>query len=431
MINSGEYQKKVDNFIIIQDASSSMDYHKELVGTGPYSTDLDVSKGLIRCMTNSLPEYFDVNAGMRVFGSRSSENGLVYGMSKYSRNDLVRAVNSVGETGSSITDLNGAVNDASNDMKQVSGRTAVILFSDAEDLPEDNNPAEAAAAMNKMYGSDVCIYAIFVGDNPADKTTMEAIVAQSSCGFAIDAKNLYMRPLKECDMVNVGKGMGDLVAKMFLELDDDRDGVGNSIDQCPNTPQGVMVDNVGCPIDSDGDGIPDYLDNCPDTPAGVKVDELGCPLPELDSDGDGVLDSKDKCPDTPKGIKVDEVGCPIPMLENVTVTLHVEFDFDKTDVKDLYNADLEKVANVLKAYPKTDVELEGHTDSVGTDEYNMDLSNRRAESVKRELVKKFNIDSSRISTSGYGESKPVASNDTPEGRMKNRRVEAFIEAVIE
>ncbi|MFC1843606.1 OmpA family protein [Thermodesulfobacteriota bacterium] len=431
MINSGEYQKKTDNFIIIQDASSSMNFKKELVASSPTPSDIDVSKGLIRCMSNSLPEYFDVYAGMRVFGSLSSANGLVYGMSPYSRNGLVSAVNSVGEKGSLITDLSGAINDASNDLKQVSGRTAVILFSDGEDLPEDNDPVAAAAAMNKMYGNDVCIYTIFLGDNPADKTTMEEIAAQSGCGFAVDANNLYMKPLKECDTVNVGKGMGDLVARIFLEMDDDRDGVGNSIDQCPNTPLGVMVDKVGCPIDSDGDGIVDYLDKCPDTPAGVKVDKLGCPLPDIDSDGDGVFDSSDRCPDTPKGIKVDEFGCPIPLVGNVTVTLHVEFDFDKTDVKDQYNADLEKVANLLTAYPKTDVELEGHTDSIGTDEYNMDLSNRRAASVKKELVEKYNIDASRISTRGYGESKPVASNDTPAGRMNNRRVEAFIEAVIE
>jgi len=431
MIDSGNYQKKADNFIIIQDASSSMNFHKELVASGPYSTDLDVSKGLIRCMTNSLPEYFDVSAGMRVFGSLSSENGLIYGMSKYSRNDLVHAVNSVGETGSLITDLSGAINGASNDLQQVSGRTAVILFSDAEDLPADNDPVAAAAAMSKMYGSDVCIYTIFVGDNPVDKTTMEAIADQSGCGFAVDANTLFMKPLKECDTVNVGRGMGDLVARIFLEMDDDRDGVGNSIDQCPNTPLGVMVDKVGCPVDRDGDGIPDYLDKCPDTPAGIKVDEFGCPLPDIDSDGDGVFDSADRCPDTPQGIKVDEVGCPIPLVENVTVTLNVEFDFDKAYVKDQYNEDIERVANVLTAYPNIDVELEGHTDSIGTDEYNMDLSMRRAENVKKELVEKYNIDASRISTRGYGESKPVDTNDTPAGRMNNRRVEAFIEAVIE
>ena len=89
------------------------------------------------------------------------------------------------------------------------------------------------------------------------------------------------------------------------------------------------------------------------------------------------------------------------------------------------------MANLLKAYPKTDAELEGHTDSIGTDEYNMALSRRRAESVKKYLVEKFSIDETRISTLGYGESKPAASNETDEGRQNNRRVVANIEAVIE
>ena len=149
-------------------------------------------------------------------------------------------------------------------------------------------------------------------------------------------------------------------------------------------------------------------------------------MAELDSDGDGVPDSLDKCPDTPKGIKVDEVGCPVPIPEKVSITLLVEFDFDKAVVKPQYHGDIEKVANFLKAYPKTTGELEGHTDSIGTEEYNMKLSMRRAASVKKYLVEHFNIDGSRLSTVGYGESKPVATNKTAEGRQKNRRVVANI-----
>ncbi|NOQ67060.1 MAG: OmpA family protein, partial [Desulfobacterales bacterium] len=123
--------------------------------------------------------------------------------------------------------------------------------------------------------------------------------------------------------------------------------------------------------------------------------------------------------------------CPIPLVEKVTVTLLVGFDFDKIDVKAQYKEDLKKVANLLKAYTKINVELEGHTDSTGNDEYNMNLSTRRAENVKKELVEKFNIDASRISTSGFGESKPADTNDTEEGRQNNRRVVAQIEAMID
>ena len=427
MINSGDYQKKTDNFIIIQDATLSMN-DKADTNLASSPSKLALSKGLIRCLNNSLPENFDVKAGLRIFGSLSSANGLVYGMSQYSKAGLEDGVRAVKAYDGTMADTETPISDAiTNDLKQVSGRTAVIIFSDG-DISNENDPVAAAAAMKKMYGENICIYSVFFGD---DITTMVAIAHEGECGFATHANNLYMRPLKECNTVNLGKGMGDFVARVFLEMDDDRDGVGNSIDQCPNTPIGVTVDAVGCPLDSDGDGVPDYRDNCPDTPANVKVDELGCPLPDIDSDGDGVLDSIDRCPDTPKGIKVDEVGCPIPLMEKVSVTLHVGFDFDKTDVKAQYNEDLEKVANLLKTYPKINVELEGYTDSIGTDEYNMDLSMRRAENVKKELVGKYDIDASRISTSGFGESNPVDTNDTEEGRQNNRRVVAQIEAMID
>lgn len=90
--------------------------------------------------------------------------------------------------------------------------------------------------------------------------------------------------------------------------DVDGDTVPDDIDQCPNTPQGAVVDSLGCPKDSDGDGVLDGLDECPDTPRGATVNAKGCPR---DSDGDGVLDGIDQCPDTPKGVKVNALGCPL------------------------------------------------------------------------------------------------------------------------
>jgi OOP family OmpA-OmpF porin len=150
----------------------------------------------------------------------------------------------------------------------------------------------------------------------------------------------------------------------------------------------------------------------------------------MDSDGDGVTDNIDKCPDTPKGIKVDRVGCPIPIKEKITIVLHVEFDFDKDNVMPEYHSQIEEVANFLKAYPDKDVSLEGHTDSEGSDAYNDDLSKRRAESVKMVLIETFGIDAAKVSTEGFGESRPVASNETAEGRQQNRRVVANIDTVV-
>jgi OOP family OmpA-OmpF porin len=371
MLQSGDYQRKVANFIIIEDATSSM---RENVDNSSTSK-LTISKGLIRCLNNSLPEDFKVNAGMRIFGSHASENGLVYGMSWYSKTGLEEGVQAVRETGNK-TDLAAAISDASNDLKQVSGKTAVIIFSDGG-TSKDIDPVAAAAAMKEIYGEKICIYTVLLGDNPDGKIIMEQIATQGRCGFATEASNLYMRPLTDCDTVNVGKGMGDFVARVFLE----------------------------------------------------KYQAPPPPKPDLDSDGDGVLDSLDKCPDTPKGIKVDKDGCPIPMKEKVTITLLIEFDFDDDEVKSLHYADIEEVANLLKAYPKTNAELEGHTDSIGSEEYNMDLSKRRAESVKNYIAETFGIDATRISTVSYGESQPVATNETAAGRQNNRRVVANIEAV--
>ena len=113
--------------------------------------------------------------------------------------------------------------------------------------------------------------------------------------------------------------------------------------------------------------------------------------------------------------------------KKISMTLHFEFDFDKSVVRPEHHKDAKMIADSLNKYSEATAQLEGHTDRIGTDEYNMALSRRRAESVKAYVVEKFNIDPSRISTLGYGASMPVASNDTEAGRQRNRRVVAHIE----
>ncbi|RJR15504.1 MAG: outer membrane beta-barrel domain-containing protein [Nitrospiraceae bacterium] len=209
-------------------------------------------------------------------------------------------------------------------------------------------------------------------------------------------------------------------------LDSDGDGVYDSEDKCPGTPKGAAVDSSGCPLDSDGDGVFDYLDKCPGTPKGAAVDSRGCPL---DSDGDGVFDYLDKCPDTPIGIKVDAAGCPLPIKEKVSIDLKVEFEFDSAIVRNIYQEHLERVAKFLKQYPQTKAEIEGHTDSVGTDQYNLKLSQERAKNVMQHLINS-GVDPSRLNAVGFGESRPVSDNSTSEGRQRNRRVIAGISAIV-
>lgn len=186
-------------------------------------------------------------------------------------------------------------------------------------------------------------------------------------------------------------------------------------------------------MDSDGDGVPDDADLCPGTPKGVKVDAKGCPI-LVDSDGDGVPDDQDDCPNTPRGLAVDKRGCPVDSDRRFKITgkgadlrfEDVHFDFDKTDLNDYGKAVLDDAATVINGltekYPAIKVDISGHTDSVGTEGYNQGLSERRANVVKQYLLRK-GVEAGRVSTYAYGESKPVATNDTDEGRAQNRRSE--------
>jgi len=200
--------------------------------------------------------------------------------------------------------------------------------------------------------------------------------------------------------------------------DTDGDGVCDGLDKCPDTPTGIRVDAKGCPPDSDGDGVPDYLDKCPDTPRGCKVDEDGCPI---DSDGDGVCDGVDRCPDTPAGIPVDASGC--PDIERIQVQLEdVNFRVLSYTLTPEATKILDQVYTTLTTYSMLKAEIQGHCDSTGTDAINDPLSENRARAAKDYLVKK-GLDPDRLVTKGYGRRVPTATNQTAEGRKKNRRVE--------
>ena len=243
-----------------------------------------------------------------------------------------------------------------------------------------------------------------------------------------------------------------------IAVDDDGDGVHNHRDQCPDTKTGVTVNRNGCPSDQDGDGVADYMDRCPDTPAGIEVDAAGCPkdadkdgvfdqndrcpdtptdllvdengCPE-DSDGDSVPDYIDKCANTPAGIEVNSDGCPKPIREKVSMNLHVEFDFDKAEIKPVFHEHLRKVADFLNTYQNTTAEIEGHTDKEGTAEYNQKLSQRRAEAVRQYLIDQFNIAPERLTAHGYGESRPVDGDPTKTRNPKNRRAVAVFSTTVE
>jgi OOP family OmpA-OmpF porin len=199
-------------------------------------------------------------------------------------------------------------------------------------------------------------------------------------------------------------------------LDSDGDGVADYQDKCAGTPAGATVDANGCPQDSDGDGVADYLDKCPGTPAGAPVDANGCPK---DTDGDGIADYLDKCPGTAKGTKVDNKGC--ELKERIQLR-GVNFANNSAKLTAASSAVLDDMVRTLKRYPDQKVEVAGHTDGSGTRSYNLSLSKKRAESVRKYLIDN-GVAAGNLTARGYGPDSPIASNKTREGRAKNRRVE--------
>lgn len=197
--------------------------------------------------------------------------------------------------------------------------------------------------------------------------------------------------------------------------DTDGDGIIDIEDQCPNA-KGPKEFN-GCP-DSDGDGIEDRKDKCP-TKAGPKEGE-GCP----DTDGDGVYDNKDVCINTPGTIA--NKGCPEIRAEVVQkIALAAKgINFETGSDKILAESfdDLDALVKILNEYPEAKVSIEGHTDNKGNSEANRELSQKRADAVKAYLISK-GVDASRLTATGYGDTKPVADNNTNAGRAKNRRVD--------
>ena len=289
--------------------------------------------------------------------------------------------------------------------------------------------------------------------------------------------------MDKCD--NTPKEAIGFVDKDGCNLDSDGDGVPDYLDKCPKTPEAAKdyIDKNGCPIDTDGDGIPDYLDLCPNTPAVAKgfVDKNGC---TRDSDGDGIPDFQDKCPDTPLEAhgRVDAAGCPrdtdgdgipdyldkcptipgtiknngcpevkvevkpdvklemkpevvvaqpiVAVNKNLKVLFQkalqgIQFDPARYTLKPVSFEILDQIAEALIDNPAYNIEIQGHTDNVGNRESNQLLSEKRAQAVLTYLVTK-GVDAKRMTSRGFGDALPVASNKTSAGKMMNRRVEFVV-----
>ncbi len=353
--NANMYTSKVDNFMIVFDASSSL--NEKYKG----NTKFDIARALVYGMNDTLPE-LGQTAGLRSFGHApevsKNRTELFYGMERYSTQNLANNFTKITSAGG-LSPLESALDAAGDDFDGLSGEmNAVIIISDGV-----SNPGAALASAEKLktlYGNSICFFTILVGDDIQGATLLRSIANIGDCGFFIPADKLL-----------TSEGMAFFVKKVFLE----------------------KKPAVAAPAP-----LP--------APPVVSI--------KKDSDKDGVYDEDDQCPGTPMGAKVNSVGCWV--LDNVL------FDFDKDVIKSMAYPLLDSVVAILEKNPVMSVELNGHCDNVGTPEYNMGLSMRRANAVKDYLVGK-GILRNRLATQGFGFTKPVALNGTDTGRAMNRRVE--------
>lgn len=278
------------------------------------------------------------------------------------------------------------------------------------------------AASEKNYLSDA--YGALVKDGHGDcvlvadgkKGPLEA------CGDVVKMPDADNDGIADVNDKCPATGAGLKVDATGCEIDSDSDGIADSKDSCPDTTSGTRVDAKGCALDSDNDGIADSSDQCPGTKAGAKVDARGCAI-NMDLDNDGIVNAKDECPDTAAGTIVDRRGC----------ELKADIKLDRVQFKSgtaVLNTEskniLDGIAQTLKENQHLVFEVAGHTDNRGDHDFNVSLSEKRAQSVRQYLVDD-GVAADRLSARGYGPDKPLASNDTVDGRKQNRRVELVLQ----
>jgi OmpA-OmpF porin, OOP family len=323
------YDSSIDNFVIVLDASSSMG--KSYMGNEKF----DMATQIVSRINHTLPE-LGQNGALRSFGHSpavSDKNTvLFYGMEEYSTYALGEKLKKISEAGGTSPMHEAFTSSGQEELKPVSGKTAVIVISDGQ--PEFNLESpitlKTAQALKNQQGQGFCYYPILVGDDEKGAVLMDEIARIGECGFASNADNL----LRDA-------GMARFVEDVFLT-------------------QKTMA------------------------PAPAEV----------------------------KGLEAQDVWV-------VDDTL---FDFDKSVIKPAAVDYLDRIAEIIKADPNMHVQVQGHTDNVGSKAYNDALSIRRAQAVKTYLVNR-GVQEERLRIEGFGFSKPVATNDTAEGRALNRRVE--------
>ncbi len=355
--SSSQYAPKVDSFLVIFDASSSMlDYHN---GNQKFA----IAKAVAERMNQTIPQ-LGQTAGFRSFGHDPSvsknDTELFYGMSNYSTSQFTQGIDKVTVPGG-CSPLYNALTAAGKDLEPLSGNKAIIIISDGQktDMIVPNT-LDYAKELKARFGSSLCIYTISVGAAAEGAQFMNDLANTTGCGFSTNGDSLL-----------ASDAMADFVEKVFLTR------------KSGHKPKKVKK-----------------------VKPAKKV--------RKDSDHDGVFDENDMCPNTPLGAKVNVQGC--------WSFGDALFDTNKADIKPSAYKNLDDAYKILTKNPDMKIILKGHTDDRGAAAYNKDLSLRRANAIKTYFVNK-GINSSRLTCKAFGESSPIATNKTKEGRAQNRRVE--------
>ncbi|MDM8516656.1 OmpA family protein [Desulfobacterales bacterium HSG16] len=296
-----------------------------------------------------------------------------------------------------ISDGNESFYDIRKDEKNNSQNT------DPDDPVTD--PLMEIRRLAEKYGEKLLVHTVFIGvesdgEKPRPGKDLLSSMADIGNGKAFQGKDLLENEAQMSEFSKILCSRPEPVQKQPVtivqpaEKDSDKDGVFDSSDQCPETPAGVKVDKNGCPADKDEDEV--YNDG------------------DHDSDGDGVIDTIDKCPESPVGVTVNSLGC--------WVLAGVTFDTGKHNIKPQFYPAMNEVLRALNQNADLHVEIQGHTDNVGSPADNMELSNRRAKAVMNYLIEN-GIGPERLTSVGYGLTMPATSNANAQGRAINRRVE--------
>ena len=344
MVKSDQYLQKVNNFLVILDASGTMK-----------GAEFDMASQAVRRMILTIPD-LRLKSGLRSFGFAIGEQTyMLYGMADHDKAKFIAAMPAFAGIGSSP--LGDSIIATGSDLKGKTGHCALIVVSDGNPIIEPSTllGPKAAQAVKKQYGDRLCIYTVYVGNDAEGKEIMDGIAKAGGCGFAVRAAEI-MSP----------EGMANFVERVFLE----------KAQAAPAPP-----------------------------PPAPKPEPVPPPPPK----------AAPAAPPPPSPPKVID-----------KMTLHVLFAFDKSILTEADLKELPKAVAFVKKYPGANIRLDGYTDYIGTDAYNIKLSERRAAAVKDYLIKEAGVDSSKITAVGHGKADPVADNKTAEGRAENRRVEVSI-----